>query len=1292
MNRRAALLVLLVVLATPASAVTLADHSATGADGRFELVGVEGAVTASDGGQLTVIVENTGGAVEDVTAALSAAEADIDDHEEHLAAWDGGTDHGFSFDVASVAPGAGTSLSLTLTLTYTAGGTEYTKTLQLTVAVGGGGCGGDGGDGGGGGGDGGDGGGDDDDGCDGGDGGTGVVDAAEVFEVTDIETDVQVGSTGTLAVTIENVGDEDLTDAVVRASSRNREFLFGRSPNASRFVGDWDEGEERTVEFSVTLGNESVTEPYPVSLAFEYRNEDGESRVARGLRIGVQPRSEQRFRVSGVEGDLRVGADGTVAGEVENRGPDDAEEAVIRIRSSEPAIQPRRTEFVLGDLDDGETEDFEFPVTVAPDAEPGEYQLTFVVVYRDDEGDRLASRRLTGTVEVDDEAAVFEVTDVETSVQVGERGTVQVTLENTGDEDLTDAVVSASSLNRDLLFGRSLNATRFVGDWDAGEERTVEFAVRTTNDTITEPYPIDLAVRYEDESGRSKVADDIRIGVRPRSEQRFRLDDTGGTLRVGADGTVEGEVTNRGPQTAERAVVRLVDPPPGIDPQQASFVLGDLGPGESAAFELPVRVARSVKPGDRQLRFVVEYRNRDDDPRRSAPLLGTYEVREFRDDFELVDVDSDLQVGEQGTVTLELRNRQDRTLEDATVTLRSASGEVLVGRLPNGSRFVGDWEPDEVRDVEFTVTSTNATEEQPYPFVATVSYDDADGDRRRSDPFRFGVEPDEEQAFELTDADANLQVGDDGTVTATVTNEGPRDVENAVVRLTSDDPGVVPQVSQYPVGDLDEGESATIELPVRVARDAKAIPRQLSFVVSYQTDENEPRRSDTLAEQFDVDERVPAFEVVDVDSGVQVGEEGTLELTLANVDAESASDAVVTLATRSGELLVGRAPNGSRFVGDWAPNEERTVAFTVTSTNATDVQEYPLSVSVNYEDEDGDDRRSEARTFGVEPLDEQGFALANVTSTLRVGEDGNVTGLVRNVGPGTAFEAAVQVSTLSETVVLDEAEIPLGTLEAGENATFRIPASVVADAESTSRRLTVRVVYQTADDEPRRSDPLVAAVPVAGQRDAFLVRPANATVPTGGTRTVTLLVTNNRDQVVRNVNAKLFANEPLSVPDDQAFVDQLAPNETVALQFRVSAAGDAVAKDYPLSIDFQYEKPDGETELSRSLTVPVTVVQPPGDGFPWWAIMLVVLLVLFLVGLFLWGRRKRDEDHAAASAEDAGDDGTEMEGGSDDGADEGDDGADEGDDGADEGDDGADEGDDGADEGNDGADESDGGD
>ncbi|WP_435344591.1 hypothetical protein [Haloarchaeobius sp. HRN-SO-5] len=1059
-----------------------------------------------------------------------------------------------------------------------------------------------------------------------------VDDAAEVFEVTDVETTVQVGSTGKLRVTLENTGEEDLTDAVVSASSLNRDFLFGQSRNATRYVGDWDAGEERTVEFSVTTSNQSVTEPYPVDLAVDYRTEDGQRRVADDLRIGVSPRSEQRFVVRGVDGDLRVGADGTIEGDVTNRGPDDAEEAVIRLARAEGPIQPRQQEAVLGTLAAGETEGFEFPVTVAPDAEPGTYQVAFVVVYRDDEGNRLTSRELTATVEVDDEAEVFEVTDVETSVQVGERGTVRVTLENTGEEDLTDAVVTASSLNRDFLFGQSQNATRFVGDWDADEERTVEFSVRATNDSITEPYPVDLTVQYEDESGTEQVADDLRIGIRPRSEQRFRLSDTDGTLRVGAEGTIEGEVTNRGPQTAEQAVLRIVDPPEGIDPQRSEYALGDLDPGETEDFELPVRVARQARAGDRQLQFVVEYRNRDDDPRRSTPLLGTYDVDEFRDDFELQDVDSDFQVGEDGTITLELENTLDETIEDAVVTLQSESGEVLVGRPADGrldgnqsrgARFVGEWEPGETEEVTFTVASTNVTETQEYAFIARVAYDDENNNRQQSAPFRFGLTPDDEQTFSLSDVSADLQVGDDGTVTATVTNEGPRDVQDAVVRLTSEDPDVIAQVSQYPVGDLESGESATIELPVSIARDAKAIPRQFSFVVAYQTGDDEPRQSETLSTQLDVDERVAAFQIVDVDSSVQVGEDGTLSVTLENTDAANATDAVVTLRTQSGELLVGRAPNGSRFVGSWPTDAERTVEFTVSSTNVTEVQQYPLSVAVDYEDEDGDSRRSEAQTFGVQPLSEQDFALADFDSTLRVGEEGAVSGTVTNVGPGTAYEAAIEVTTQSESVIIQEAEIPLGTLEPGENASFRIPAEVVADAEETDRRLTFRVVYQNQDDEDRRSRTLVAAAPVAPQRDAFIVRPGNVTVTSGSTRTITLSVTNNRDETVRNVNAKVFANEPLSVPDDQAFVSSLAPNETVELRFRVSAASDAVDKDYPLSIDFQYDRPDGATELSKTFSVPITVQEPAGDGFPWlpwWVFPPVILLAVLVAGVYLWQR------------------------------------------------------------------------
>jgi hypothetical protein len=95
---------------------------------------------------------------------------------------------------------------------------------------------------------------------------------------------------------------------------------------------------------------------------------------------------------------------------------------------------------------------------------------------------------------------------------------------------------------------------------------------------------------------------------------------------------------------------------------------------------------------------------------------------------------------------------------------------------------------------------------------------------------------------------------------------------------------------------------------------------------------------------------------------------------------------------------------------------------------------------------------------------------------------------------------------------------------------------------------------------------------------------------------VVIQVTNNDDRALRNVDARAFVDSPLSVDDDQAFVPRLAPNESATIRFSVSADGGALPATYPLSLDFQYETPDGESKLSDTYEVPVRVVEPEGNG------------------------------------------------------------------------------------------------
>ena len=277
-----------------------------------------------------------------------------------------------------------------------------------------------------------------------------------------------------------------------------------------------------------------------------------------------------------------------------------------------------------------------------------------------------------------------------------------------------------------------------------------------------------------------------------------------------------------------------------------------------------------------------------------------------------------------------------------------------------------------------------------------------------------------------------------------------------------------------------------------------------------------------------------------------------------------------------------------------------------------------------YTDDGGDDRESDPIRFGVVPLAEQAFTIANVTSTLRVAEEGVVEGRVRNEGPGNVTAAVLRLETDTETTNPQETEFALGDLRADGSSPFSVPIEITEDGAATPRLLSFRVAYADDGGDRTASEELTARVRVRPERDRFAVRGVDAAVAQGETGTVTLVVRNVRNDTLRDVNAKVFADDPLDTGDDEAFVPILEPNETVRLDFDVSAAGDASTRTVPLRADFEYELPDGDTELSETYQIGVNVSEPEEDGLisRLWPLGLVTLLAL-TGGLV--GRRFRSE-------------------------------------------------------------------
>ena len=433
------------------------------------------------------------------------------------------------------------------------------------------------------------------------------------------------------------------------------------------------------------------------------------------------------------------------------------------------------------------------------------------------------------------------------------------------------------------------------------------------------------------------------------------------------------------------------------------------------------------------------------------------------------------------------------------------------------------------------------------------------------------------------------------------------------------------------VGNIPTGTRSVPPIQVTVPEDARPgtyrVPVELSYAYtrSVEYDVTGPEYNDfTREETFHVTVRVrddARFEVVDRTTTAQVGDRGTLSVTVANTGTRPARDASVSAASRSDELRFGTgSADSTAYVGRWAAGERRTLDYTVSMTDDATLRDYTLDLAVDYTDTDGIARTSRTLNVGLRPAAEQSFALTNVSTTLRVGEEGSVSGTVVNEGPGTARNPVVVLTAANPNVVVESPEYALPDLAPGERARVEYDVTVSSAASASVQQLSFRPRYRNDRGDERTGDAAEATTEIAPQRDRFVVGVVDDQIEAGSDRALTVEITNNGDEPLRNVEAKAFVQSPLSSDDDEGIVDELAPGETANVTVALGATGDALTKRYPVSFDFQYETPDGDTEVSQTYTVSVGVTESESGGFPV-GIVAVGAVLLGAVAVVGWRRR-----------------------------------------------------------------------
>ncbi|WP_411966793.1 COG1361 S-layer family protein [Haloferax sp. YSSS75] len=457
-----------------------------------------------------------------------------------------------------------------------------------------------------------------------------------------------------------------------------------------------------------------------------------------------------------------------------------------------------------------------------------------------------------------------------------------------------------------------------------------------------------------------------------------------------------------------------------------------------------------------------------------------------------------------------------------------------------------------------------------------------------------------------------------------------RSARNVRLTLESGDAPVEVNTATLPVGDIPHATQREATFSTSVKENATPGTYDMELVATFEYDESVRDNGDVQNEEEDtvtipvtvVIEQAPRFEIVSVDTSAQVGGSGTTTVTMRNIGTETAFDSSVALTSQNGEITFGQATTATRYAGEWGTNETRRLEYETSVAPSAAVQQYSLSAVVNYEDDDGVAKQSKNLATGVMPLAEQSFTLDATDSTLRVGRETTVSGTITNDGPQSARDAVVVVSSKSPNTNIKESEYALGTLEAGASSEFSFSVEVTDSADAGQRQLSYTVEYRDEDGDTQQSKPLLMNAEVKPKQNLFGVETKNGSLEAGSSETITLVVTNNGDETYRNIDAKAFADSPLSLSDDTAFIQELGPGESTEIPLELSASSSASPKTYSFDIDFQYENEDGERKLSDSYPVAVDVTESTGGSGLSMPLVggVVVIVGLGIVG-FLWYRR-----------------------------------------------------------------------
>lgn len=1067
------------------------------------------------------------------------------------------------------------------------------------------------------------------------------------------------GESGALTLSITNdarYADDNEThpaealDRAGEARSVDVSVASGDAPltveTGEQSIGTIEDGETATATAQVAVDEDAPAGTYDLEVTTTYRHAaavtydqvaDGEyayeeTRENRTetttVTVTVEPTST--FAVTDLEHDVPLGGEGTVALEVTNTGEQAVSEAAVTLAAGDADLTVgsggASSTASVGEWAPGTTERLVFRARTADAAVQREYPLEVTVEYDDN-----------GTAESADHSAAltprnrtaFAIENVTDDVPVDGEGTLSVAMTNVEERALEDVSITASAADPSVSV---VATTARVGEWSAGATERLAFRVQTTGDAVTRPTPIELSISYTDADDNDN--DRTRyVSVTPADRSRFAVSIADHDVPQNGEGTITLAVENTLADPAEDVRVTAGSEAGAVsvggDSASAESVVESWAGEETRT--ITVRAFTTDGAIDRDYPLTVETSYSDAEGNDNVETATLAFRPGDREQFAVEAVDHDLPRGGEGTVRIDLRQTTGDRIEDVTVTASSTDSDLTLGGSASATAGIDRWADDAVETVRYRASTTDDAVARPYSVDLEIAYTDAD-DARQTRTVTVTVRPDDADRVAVSANDSQVPLDGVGTATLTVRNVAGRDLSDVSVTATTPSSAVTiggenSRRGTAAIGDLDE--EAETAVTFRVGTTGDAVDRRYPLdveITSTDDDGDENTHTERIAFRPDAE---PQFAVQSIDHDVPVGGSGRVTVTLQNRGPVDASEATVTVSAESDAMYLGTgggdavevegvavdppeqgSPAASAYVGEWPVGENRTLTLRAGFDEQAIQRPYVASLAVAFENPDGETMPERTRSVGIEPVAEQSFSYGLEASDLHVGEAGdlvvNVTNAVDRPVEGAVVTAAVQ----DDAINLYNARHAVGRLGPGETATARFRVGVTEAAEPGPRLFELASRYRGARGEVRRADARDLRVEIGPERRAIAVETENRTVQPGETGPLAVTITNQREEPLTDIQARLYTDSPLDSDDDSAFVTRLEPGASRTLDLAVSVDDSAREKLYAASMDVRYDV-DGETHLSKTARIPVRVGESGGGiGLPALAVPLSGLAAL----------------------------------------------------------------------------------